>query len=206
MRHIIDSISLYDDLGIVVTSDDSLLDHLEIKGIETQDYPDQHGEDVDLSQARFSARVITLNCAVAINSPVELAQRINALMQLLDPATLHRLQVVHDDGLSLHYDVYLSAGFKVQKKWRDGKSIASWSLVLREPRPVKKIFVCNSTVAELRVESTTPLQIGLGDGTYINHAYTQDIEHEYTDNIDYHYVIVAGLVADATITTDMIEL
>ena len=187
---------------MLVSADEGLTDQLSIKGVEEVDLPGAHGKDVDLSEIRYDVRTISLKIGFIASSPRELEQKIARFRQFLLQRELLRLEV-SGHGLSLHYDVYCQNGFKVAKKWRDSKTINTFTLSLIEPQPVKRVYYCRSRQAALTVNSTYALQIGFGDGFVKKHCFNEAVLHNYTDDHVVHYVVVAGVLDDAVINTDM---
>ena len=58
----------FKDYGIYVSSSLGLLDALKRKPIKTYDWAEYHGESLDLSNPKFEAREIALNCFIKGNN------------------------------------------------------------------------------------------------------------------------------------------
>ena len=135
-------------------------------------------------------------------SPAELEGKIARFRRFLLQKELLRLEVSRR-GLSLHYDVYCQSGFKVTKKWRDSKTVNTFTLTLIEPQPIKHIYICRTPQAVLEVSSTYALQIGFGDGYVKRYCFNEAIIHNYTDGRYPHYIIIAGVLDNAIINTNL---
>jgi hypothetical protein len=202
LKYKINNEDIFERYGMLVSADDGLTDRLGIKGVEEIDLPGHHGKDVDLSEICFDTRTITLRVGFLANSPDELEEKIARFRRLLLQKELLRLEV-SGHGLSLHYDVYCQTGFKVTKKWRDGKTINTFILTLIEPQPVKHIYRCRTQQAILETISPNAIQIGFGDGCVERYCFNKTIEHNYADGYILHHVIVAGVLDKAIINTNM---
>jgi hypothetical protein len=69
-----------------------------------------------------------------------------------------------------------------------------------ETDPVKNVYVCNGSSASISIASDNALQISWGDKTLSEDLFTGTYTHEYQDGLDSHYIIVSGVMEEATIT------
>jgi hypothetical protein len=186
--------------GIEVSNADGVLDYLAIKEPDIIDYPGEHGHDADLSARRYEARTITLSCGLAAPSALDMERQISAFHKLLGLG-LVRLEIDVYRQSVMVFDVYVDRGFKIKKRWREGKNIATFQLILIEPQPIKRVYSTRARTAAFEFESEKNISISWGDGT-VEKYLSQGKEHVYTDDIDKHYIIISGDIENLEITTN----
>ena len=179
-----------------------VFDMLSIKEPDIVDYPGEHGHDADLSQRRFQARTVTLNCGMSALSAGDLERQIAAFRRVLGVG-ISRLEVNAYSQVRGWYDVYCKDGFRVKKNLRAGKNLAWFNLSLIEPLPVKRVYSTYGRVASFEFESDKNISISWGDGV-INSYCVQGMAHAYTDTVDKHYIIIAGSVENLLINTNCV--
>lgn len=161
------------DLGVVVSSSKGLLDAPKRKISEGKDWQEIHGEIVDLDTYIYEARDITLDCFIAGDSSEALSNAMRTFIDLLTAPGLHRLVVNADMAKPLFYQVYLRDQVQVNKKWRDGRNVATFTLKLKEPEPVKRVVLFTGTTCNITLTTQWPVNIYWGDG-----SYTYDVQGE----------------------------
>ncbi len=161
------------NLGVRVTASKGLLDLPKRKLVEGKDWPELHGEITDLETAVFEAREITLDCFIAADGAENLSNAIRTFIGLLAAPGLHRLEVNAQMVKPLFYQVYLRDSVSVNKRWKDGRNVATFSLKLREPEPVKRVVSFSGTTCNITLTSQWPVNIYWGDG-----SHTYDVQGE----------------------------
>lgn len=197
-----------DTWGIYVQESDGLLDRPAMKTPVSQDWPGHHGEVVDLDDKRVQARDITLKCWMPCVSKLDFAEKFNDFCKQFEGNGTARLMVDIHPTRPLVYEVYLREALNVSKKWNDRLFVATFTLKVREPDPVKRIVRFLSIEGEehsikLNAGTGNVLTIAWGDGTFTHNVYgehTTDataLKHTYTDGGIY-YAIVSGVIEDVT--------
>lgn len=184
---------LFSQLGLIVSSSEGVVDGLEVKDPFKVDWPDAHGEVVDLSRSRFQAREIKLTGFLKASSPGDFTSKLNALLtELTRPNTL-RLRIDVVPSKPLVYEVYFKGGLKVEKKWRDGVMVGQFGLTLIEPQPVKWVLSNGSTQnVSMTVSAASPVCFYWGDGIRTEvQGSNQVVNHVYSGSSPY-YLIISG--------------
>lgn len=204
----IDGVCLNKELGISFSESDGLVDLLKPKKPTTANYPNLHGEEVDLSDRVYEWRDLTYKCFMdAPNGPWDLEYRINRLGELLGAKRLVRLDMRIDDNYVLSYLVYSPDALKIKKEFCDDIT-AEFTLFLREPNPVKKIFRTTSTTISITTNSGDyPLLISYDPKIApikLMPTAAVAIEYDYDDNSE-HIVVVAGRLDIVELTVENLE-
>jgi hypothetical protein len=203
LAYYIDGVNLA-DLGIRISSSSGVLDLPKMKTPTTLEWSDYHGEVVDLSDKRFEARDITLNCWMKAAGKLDFITKANQLQALFAGDGTNRLMIAISPIKPLVYEVYNSEGISFDKKWHDDKMIGTFTLKLREPDPVKRVLrwqqsSTNPADVSVAFKSDRMINIYWGDGTAdydLAGDYTSSpITHTYEKDGIY-YPIVAGIIDD----------
>ena len=195
------------DLSIYVESSAGVLDMLVRKPSIVRNWNDYHGEQIDLSEPVYEPRNIILNCNLIAVDKDDFYGKLDLLKQEFAKPNLQRLMINYLElGMGyvtpLVYEVYLSEGINVEKRWQDGQMFGSFSLRLREPEPVKRVvkFAYNAT-ANISMVSSTPVNIYWGDGTKtLNQKGTISLTHAYPGGMETSdkYAIITGMIEKIT--------
>lgn len=210
----------FKDYGIRVSSSEGVLDLPKLKTPLSVDWPDYHGEIVDLDDKRVEARTIKLNCWMRAKGKIDFATKaLNFQRHFMANGTARLMISIHPTK-PLVYEVYNADGIAHEKRWHDEKMIGTFSLTLREPDPVKRVLRhhrYSAATAEVTVgfKSDKMVTIYWGDGTadvdlYGDYTGANAVKHTYALDGTY-YPIVAGIVdkikdftTNAIIVWDMI--
>ena len=205
LDYYIDEINLK-DYGIRVESSDGVIDGLKMKSPFSVKWDDEHGETVDLSRPRFDAREITLNCWLRTTGGyMEFANKVTSLISALRKGGTHRLRIDINPTKPLVYEVYCPDGLAIKKRWNKELMIGKFSLVLREPEPVKRVLK-HIVITEATKKTTISFKsnrlynVYWGDMTADydvggDDSKTTTIEHTYAKNGDY-FIVITGVVED----------
>lgn len=193
--------------GVFVSASDGLLSKPTPKKPLSFNWETYHGEVVDLSKRYYEAREIQLSCFIKAEDNEEFIQKCNIFIALFDKAGTRRLTVKVDSSEPLVYEVYLSDGVDIKKKWSNDKTVGTFTLKLREPEPIKKVLKYTRTsdldkTVSITVTSTKALNIYWGDGS---HSYdisgtSQTVTHNYSTN-GVFYIIITGTIDDISSLT-----
>jgi hypothetical protein len=187
---------------IYVSESNGLLDRPKMKAPVSVDWPDYHGEIVDLENKILQPREITLNCFMKANGKVDFVTKLNDFLDVFSRPNTQRLMVDIHPTKPLLYEVYNENGVAINKRWNDDLMVGTFTLKLKEPDPVKRIVrhqrLSNDTkTLTITLTSKKAVTIFWGDGTQTNDVYGTDVtaSHEYTtDGI--FYAIVAGVIEE----------
>ena len=194
----------FKDHGVRVSSSNGILDRPATKKPYSVDWPDEHGEIVDLSRRRFEPREITLSCFIQAKGKIDFVTKLNAFLAQFDGDETQRLMIDIHPTKPLVYEVYLPNAVAISKRWNDSLMVGTFTLKLKEPEPVKRVVRhqrTSSTTATLSITLTTPklMTIYWGDGTatYDVAGEGVTVTHEYQEEGIY-YAIVAGVIEEIT--------
>lgn len=197
----------FNTYGVKVSGSRGLIDPLKMKSPDKVTWPDHHGECPDLAAPRYESREISLDCYIKAASSTAFILALQTFSAAWQKAGLQRLMIDVNDGSPtrkpLLYEVYLEAGLQVSKKWKEGKMIGTFTLVLREPEPVKRVYSfvasAGSLMASMTVVSDEPVNIYWGDQSDDLNVDTDSGEliHTYSTAGTY-YIIITGVIEDIT--------
>ena len=125
----------FKDYGVYVSSSQGLIGGLKPKKGLAAEWPDENGSYPDLEALCFEGRNIVLNCFMKADSAQQFIGRIDAFCALFYTVGEHILKLELGDK-ALVYKVRLADAINVEKKFRDERMIASFSLKLFEYAPV----------------------------------------------------------------------
>ena len=191
--------------GVRVSSSNGILDRPAIKKPYTVEWPDEHGEVVDLSGRRFQPREITLSCFIQAKGKIDFVTKLNAFLEQFDGDGTQRLMIDIHPTKPLVYEVYLPNVVAISKRWNDDLMVGTFTLKLKEPDPVKRVVRhqrTSSATATLSITLASPklYTIYWGDGTAtydVTGGSGVTVTHEYAAEGIY-YAIVAGVIEDIT--------
>lgn len=156
----------FKDYGIYVSSSLGLLDALKRKPIKTYNWQEYHGESLDLSNPKFEAREIVLNCFVKGNNYQEMFENFrNVVLSEFQKSGTQRLLVEPFGYKALPYEVYMIDEVKIIKEFSESTSIGVFSIKLIEPNPIKKVLFLSGTSLNLSYNSSKETEIFYGNGT-----------------------------------------
>lgn len=155
----------FKDYGIYVSSSLGLLDALKRKPIKTYDWPEYHGESLDLSNPKFEAREIVLNCFVKGDNYQEMFDNFrNVVLSEFQKSGTQRLLVEPFGYKALPYEVYMIDEVKIAKEFSESISIGVFSIKLIEPNPIKKVLYLTENTLNLSYNSSKETEIFFVNG------------------------------------------
>lgn len=202
IQYLIDNIDLK-TYGVRVADTSGLLDIPKMKKPLSVNWPDRHGEQVDLSQVLFEPRDITLNCYMMASSRSEFLTRVNefAATVLMSPG-LKQLIVIYDNSKPLAYMVYFPDGLDIKRstRWHAARQTGVFQLKLREPEPVKRVLRFSALTGNMQVSlaftSIKQVTVYWGDKrSDVTHTSTPGLTHTYQVAGTY-YIVMTGLMED----------
>jgi hypothetical protein len=196
--------------GVKVSASTGLLSSLKMKDPQKVTWPDHHGDVIDLTAPRYEAREITLDCFIKASNSTSFITAIQTFLAAWQKSGLQRLMIDVNDGdvtrKPLVYEIYLQDEFEVQKKWNPTFMIGTFSIKLREPEPVKRVYkfvaATGTMTVSFAVTTTEPVNLYFGDG---NHSFdvvtgSGTISHTYA-TAGIYYIIITGVIEDISAVT-----
>lgn len=209
------TVNIRDTYGVRVESGEGLIGKPALKSAETFDWKYLHGSTPDLANRRYQDREIKLKCWMKADSKQDMIERFNNFINYLKhdglifmhvtfPNTSNPNQGVYGNTKGLFYLVYLQSVGEVSFKWRTDKQVLRFTLTLKEPTPVKRVWRYSNTFGSggglnYNIHSETEIDLYLTNGEEVigitNGSGTIACEKTGT-----YYLIAAGEVSAATIT------
>lgn len=191
----------FKSFGVYVKQGDGFFDALKMKEPFKVDWPDYHGEVLDLSDPRYEARNLTLECFCYAHTKEDFDEKIKRFLNKFYGAGTKRLSL-DASGLIFNYEIYMASEVKVKKKFRSIDMVGEFTLELIEPQPIKRIiyFLSGGGNNTVSVSFTTrkPLTIYWGDGTHLDNVIgTVTKTHSYSAD-GAKYVIIAGVIEEVS--------
>lgn len=196
--------------GVKVSGSRGLLDGLKMKDITRITWPDHHGEVVDLAAPRYESRTIHLECWIAASGSTAFILAVQSFLAAFQKSGLQRLMVDIDDSAAgrkpLVYEVYMEDVVDINKKWNETKMIGTFSITLKEPEPVKRVYSFEAESGALDVSflitTDEPVNIYWGDGDNDLNVDTDsgEVVHSYASE-GLYYIILTGVIEDINSAT-----
>lgn len=206
----IDGVCLNEELGIFFSSSAGVVDLLKTKKTTVADYPSLHGEEPDLSDRVYESRDLSFECVCdAPDGPLDLEYKLARLGELLGQKRLVRLEIRIDCCDPLVYMVYAPEAIKVKKDYEEDIT-ATFTLHLREPNPVKRLYINTASSISISANSGEyPLLISydpLIAPVKLLPTADDPIEYEFEDTQP-HVIVVAGRLDIVELTcVNMVEI
>lgn len=184
--------------GVIVSESKGLADVLKRKKVNTYDWAEYHGISVDLSSPKFEAREIELRCFIMGDNWQQLFDNFNAMIrdEFAKPGT-QRLLIEPLGHKELVYDVYMQDGVSVDKTFANGQMIATFSLKLIEPNPVKMVLRFSGT--SLNLSYNSPYQTEIIYGTGLKETGKGNVSFTgKTLPAGIKYIVIAGNIENIT--------
>lgn len=189
--------------SMYVSEGKGILDDPKPKKRFSRSWDTQHGEPIDLRERFVEAREITLECFLKVTSNTDLISKTQAIRALFVASGARRLSITVDTAQPLVFDVYLKDMISFKKKWRNGKNVATFTLKLVDPLPVKKVIAFTlSTNEEVGLDFTSSehCRIFWGDGSYTDHI-TGGASHTYPA-LGKYYAAICGNLSKLTFSVE----
>ena len=195
------------DWDIRVSSSEGVLNLPKLKTPNSVEWPDYHGEVIDLDDKRVEAREITLHCWMRATGKIDFATKANSFAREFLKDGTARLMISIHPTKPLVYEVYAPDGISHDKRWHDDKMIGTFNLKLKEPEPVKRVLRhqrASAATAKVTIGFKCPRMTSIywGDGTadvdlYGDYTGDKAVTHTYAEDGIY-YPIVAGVIEEVT--------
>jgi hypothetical protein len=157
---------LFEDFGVFVSDSPGITDGLERKPVISYDWADYHGIAPDLRKPKYKERKFTLKCFIEAENWEELFNNFMAFVirEFSKPGT-QRMHIEPFGFKTLPYEVFLQDDIKLEKKFRQGRMVGTFDLVLIEPNPIKRVLKTTLDTFKLSYEIDSETEIFFGDGT-----------------------------------------
>jgi hypothetical protein len=202
LNYLIDSVNLK-EFDVTVSESNGVLDLPKLKTPFSINWPDYHGQVIDLTRKRIEAREIELKCWMKATGKMNFVTKLNSFLDMFRKDGTQRLTIDIHPTKPLLYEVYCDNGISISKRWNDDLMIGTFTLKLVEPDPVKRV-VRHQRISEatktltVTLTSDKAVTIYWGDGTK-EEIYGTNItrSHQYSKDGIY-YAIVAGVIEEIT--------
>lgn len=195
------------DYGVHVSGSEGLLDRPKMKTPMSLSFDNYHGEFVDLNHKFYESREISLSCFIKAAGKGDFATKLNKFLRIFDKNGTHRLMVDIHPTKPLVYEVYSESAIQVKKTWNDTLMIGTFTLILKEPSPVKRILkhmrIGDATkTCSFTITTTKLVDVYWGDGSITHDVSGNDltVSHDYNDNGEY-YIIISGCIDEIKLFT-----
>ena len=183
--------------GAIVTEITGL-EGLKARNLDRTIWPGQHGSQPNRLVRRFQDRELSMSLFFE-SATMDARQKASQFRALLYPYGRPVRLTITDDETNevLSYDLDTISEDISDFVYNDMTEV---HLKFVETDPIKNIYVCNNLSASISIASDNALQISWGDKTLSEDLFTGTYTHEYQDGLDSHYIIVSGVMEEATIT------
>lgn len=156
----------FSDYGVSVAYSKGIADALKRKKVNSYDWAEYHGISVDLSKPKYEPREIELQCFIIGDNWQVLFANFNKLIrdEFARPGT-QRLLIEPFGYKALPYEVFMMDEIQVEKRFKEGKMAAVFTLRMIEPNPVKKVLYFAGDKLDLSYNCPTETEIFYGNGT-----------------------------------------
>lgn len=155
----------FKDFGVFVSDSNGIADTLKRKKVNSYDWAEYHGISVDLSKPKFEAREIELKCFIVGDNWETLFANFNKMVrdEFAKEGT-QRLLIEPFGFKALPYEVFLQDEVKVDKTFSNGQMVATFSIKMIEPNPIKKVLYFTGNTLDLAFNCPTETEIFYGNG------------------------------------------
>jgi len=186
---------------VTVSESNGILDLPKLKTPFSIDWPDYHGQIIDLTRKRIEAREIELKCWMKATGKMDFITKLNSFLDMFRADGTQRLTIDFHPIKPLLYEIYCLDGISISKRWNDDLMIGTFTLKLIEPDPVKRVVrhqrISDATkTLTVTFTSDKTVTVYWGDGTH-EQAYGENVtlSHNYSSNGIY-YAIVTGVIEE----------
>lgn len=187
--------------GIYVQESTGVVDLPKFKPPTETDWAEYHGVIVDSEKTpRTEARTIQLKCFLKAENQVDFLTKLSAFQSVFMTKGLKRLAIILTNEVGLFFDVYMSDGLQVTKRWSDSTMVGQFTVTLIEPEPIKKIirFDSQGSASTLSFKTSEAVSVYWGDGTYQHDLYGNvSLSHTY-DEAGIYFAIIHGNIDNIT--------
>jgi len=181
--------------GIYVQESSGVVDLPKFKPPTETDWAEYHGVIIDSDKTpRTEARKIQLKCFLKAENQVDFLTKLSAFQSVFMTKGLKRLAIILTNEVGLFFDVYMSDGLQVTKRWSDSTMVGQFTVNLCEPEPIKKIirFDSQGSASTLSFKTSEAVSIYWGDGSAQQDLYGNvSLSHTY-DEAGIYFAIIHG--------------
>lgn len=200
LEYKIDGVS-FTSFGVYVMSSSGMQNLPSIKESLTVDWPDGHGQIIDLSAPRYNYREIELECFIKASGKLDFFNKVRAFINAFQLPELRLLELSIASKPLLYY-VYLANGVSIEKKWHDNEMFGTFTLNLIEPSPIKRLLICTGASCSFSFTSNNPIDIFWGDGSSeYNVMGTAVTKSKTYSGSATRYILLAGVIEEISAFT-----
>lgn len=153
------------DFGVYVSDSKGIADALKRKPVNKYDWAEYHGISVDLEKPKFQERQIELKCFIKGNNWQDLFDKFNSMIRdEFAKGGTQRLLIEPLGFKALPYEVFLMDDVNLDKTFKDGEMIATFSIKMVEPNPIKKVLYLTGQRLWLSYNCPSETEIFYGNG------------------------------------------
>lgn len=186
-----------DGFDIYVSGSDGITDKPEIKDLTGYDWGGYDGTQYHTGDLRYKERTISLQCFMECNGYDDFISKAMVFLTLLSKAGTHRLMIEAGSAKPLVYEVFCKDAIDLSKAWNPGKFVATFTIKLIEPEPVKMVLKGEGNVS-ISVNSTDSVNIYWGN-TYHYYDFGGGGKDVSLATYTKGYIIITGDIARAAI-------
>ncbi|MDR1652226.1 MAG: LamG domain-containing protein [Prevotellaceae bacterium] len=203
LSYLIEGIN-FKDFGITVSESSGILNRPKLKSPFKVNWPDYHGDVIDLTRKRVEAREIELKCWMKATGKMDFVNKLNSFLQIFQADGTQRLTIDIHPTKPLLFEVYNENGISISKHWKENLMTGTFALKLKEPDPVKRVIRhqrMSETTKTLTITMTTEKAVTIywGDGTKDMDISGENItlSHEYNKD-GMFYALIGGVIEEIT--------
>ena len=126
----------FSSFGVYISKSEGLIGKPNRKKPETYEYPGESGHIADLATIEYDPRTIKLSCFIKANTVDSLITTYENFTSLLYGQTaVQNLILKIDNQEKLTFSVYVNDISDLDKKFRDGENIGTFTVTFIEPQP-----------------------------------------------------------------------
>lgn len=201
---LIDNINIWTAYGIIVKKSEGIPSIPKRKPTMSVDWQDAHGEAIDLTTIYLESKEIQLSCWMMAATKLELQEKFQTFIDAVLSVGIHRLQIGIDTDKPLIYQFYIDGAINTEKEWYKQAYFYEFTLNLKEPDPVKRIYRYPASNTSIRATITTPKPVNIfwGDGTsdYNVVGTGKTVDHTYATTGTYFILINGEVDAISSLT------
>jgi len=196
--------------GIYVQESTGVVDLPKFKPPTETDWAEYNGVIIDTEKTpRTEARTIQLKCFLKADNQIDFLTKISAFQAVFMTKGLKRLSIILTNEVGLFFDVYMSDGLQVTKRWSDSTMVGQFTVTLIEPEPIKKIirFDSQGSASTLSFKTSEAVSIYWGDGSAQQDLYGNvSLSHTYDESGIYFAIIHGNIdnITDLTTSGDVL--
>lgn len=188
------------EYGVYVSDSIGITDALERKDVQSYNWAEYHGSSPDLRKPKFKERKIELKCFIVGDDWAVMNANFQNFKNQFTKGGTQRIHIKPFDFTVLPYEVFMQDDIVLEKKFREGRMVGTFSINLIEPNPIKRVLKTSLDSFKLSYEIDSETEIFFGDGTKQtgrgNVSLTKDYSKSSYENSGISLVSTSGVNSD----------